>query len=50
VYSTDIDEARNWLAYGVDTTAKTDLAAFLSSLDLPCDLVTVFVTSPDSPL
>ena len=45
VYSTDIDEARNRLAYGVDTTAKGDLAAFLSSLDPPCDLVTVFVTS-----
>jgi len=24
-------------------------STFLSSLDLPCDLVTVFVTSPDIP-
>lgn len=49
VYSTDIDEVRNRLAYGVDTTAKADLGAFVSSLDLPCDLVTVFVTSPGIP-
>ena len=50
VYSTDIDEVRNRLAYGVDTTAKADFGTFLSSLGLPCDLVTVFVTSPGIPL
>jgi hypothetical protein len=50
LYSTDIDEVRNRLGYGVDTTAKADVESALGTLDLPCDLVTVTVTSPAVPL
>lgn len=46
LYWTDIDEAHNRLAYGVDSTAKAELEALLTTLDLPCDLVTVTVASP----
>ena len=49
VYFTDIDEVRNRLAYGVDTTAKVDLEAVLATLQPPCALVTVFVATPDVP-
>jgi hypothetical protein len=46
LYWTDIDEAHNRLAYGVDTTAKGELEALFVTLDLPCDLVTVTVSAP----
>lgn len=49
LYSTDIDEVRNRLSFGVDTTAKADLESLLGTLDLPCDLLTVTVTSPGVP-
>jgi len=50
LYWTDIDEARNRLAYGVDTTAKADFESLLATLDLPCDLVTVVVSTVGTPL
>jgi len=46
LYFTDIDEERNRLVYGVDSTAKGELDAFVATLNLPCDLVVITVTRP----
>ncbi len=50
LYSRDIDEGRNRLTYGVDSTAKAGLQSLLETLGLPCDLVNISVESPASAL
>jgi hypothetical protein len=45
LYSTDIDEGRNRLVFGVDTTAKAEVLLLFGALDLPCDLVEISVES-----
>lgn len=46
---TDIDEVTNRLGYGVLASGRDSLVALLATLDLPCDLVTIEVTSAPVP-